>query len=119
VQETDVRALLLAERAATLARLASMTDEFEEIVASAAGSNSDDEHDPEGSTVAYERAQVAALLREARAMLDDLERALAKFEAGRYGECESCGAEIAPARLAARPAARNCIACAAAPRPGG
>ncbi|WP_017669140.1 TraR/DksA family transcriptional regulator [Sandarakinorhabdus sp. AAP62] len=39
--------------------------------------------------------------------------ALARIEAGHYGECETCGGEIAPARLAALPTATRCIKCAA------
>jgi RNA polymerase-binding transcription factor DksA len=90
-----------------------MTSDFDEIVATASGTNGDDEHDPEGSTIAYERAQVAALLGEARAHLDDLDRALARLADGTYEVCERCGASIAPERLAARPATRSCIRCAA------
>ena len=58
-----------------------MTTEFDEIVAGSADSNADDEHDPEGSTLAFERAQVSALLLEARAYLSDLDRALARLDA--------------------------------------
>jgi DnaK suppressor protein len=109
-----VRAALDAERATTLARIGSMTSEFEEIRAAVAGSNSDDEHDPEGSTIAFERAQVWALLLEARSYLVDLDCALARLDNGTYWDCAGCGARIAPARLAARPATSICIACAAA-----
>jgi RNA polymerase-binding transcription factor len=106
-----------AERLATLARVRALTDDFDGIVAGAADMNGDDEHDPEGSTIAYERAQVTALLDQARAHLDDLDRASAKLAAGTYGVCDRCGAEIAADRLAARPAALTCIGCAALPPP--
>ena len=39
--------------------------------------------------------------------------ALARIEAGQYGECDVCGGDIAPARLAALPTATRCIKCAA------
>ena len=39
--------------------------------------------------------------------------ALARIERGEYGVCSNCGADIAPARLAALPTATKCIACAA------
>lgn len=39
--------------------------------------------------------------------------ALARIEAGNYGACAVCGAEIALARLAALPTATRCITCAA------
>ena len=85
------------------------------IVTGSAGANLDDEHDPEGSTVAFERAQIAALLREARASLGELDRASARLEAGRYWACEGCGGPIAGERLAARPATTTCIGCAGRP----
>ena len=104
--------LLLAERAAVLAQIEALTREFDEIVAASRSSNADDEHDPEGATIAFERQQVVALLEQARQRLADVEAALAHREAGDYGVCETCGRPIAAERLAARPAARTCIDCA-------
>jgi RNA polymerase-binding transcription factor len=112
-EEAAVREALRAERTTTVSRLGAMSAEFDDIVAGSAGSNLDDEHDPEGSTIAFERAKVAALRREAAAYLSDLQRALARLDAGSYWTCERCGGRIAPERLAARPATRVCIACAA------
>ncbi|MGY1616247.1 TraR/DksA family transcriptional regulator [Geodermatophilus sp. SYSU D00691] len=103
---------LAAERAAALAQIAALTREFDDVVAASASSNADDEHDPEGATIAFERQQVAALLESARRRLADVEAALARRDAGGYGVCEVCGGAIAPERLAARPAARTCISCA-------
>lgn len=113
MEKRVVHELLVHERSAALGRIEAMTSDFDGIVAAAAGTNGDDEHDPEGSTIAYERAQVAALLGEARAHLDDLDRAMARLSDGTYEVCERCGASIAPERLAARPATRSCIHCAA------
>ncbi len=45
------------------------------------------------------------------AQLRTLRHALAKFDAGSYGECEVCGNPIGFSRLQARPEARLCIAC--------
>lgn len=39
--------------------------------------------------------------------------ALGRIEAGEYGVCSNCGADIAMARLAALPTATRCIQCAA------
>ena len=103
---------LEAERAAALASIAALTREFDGVVAASRSSNADDEHDPEGATIAFERQQVAALLEQAHRRLADVEAALARRDAGGYGVCESCGRPIAPERLAARPAARTCIDCA-------
>jgi RNA polymerase-binding protein DksA len=81
-------------------------------VAASRASNADDEHDPEGATIAFERQQVAALLEQARRRLADVEAAVRAVEAGIYGMCETCGRPIGEERLAARPAARTCIDCA-------
>ena len=103
---------LEAARAAARAQITALTGEFDDVVAASAASNADDEHDPEGATIAFERQQVAALLAAARARLADIEAALARRDAGGYGICERCARPIAPERLAARPAARTCISCA-------
>jgi DnaK suppressor protein len=103
---------LLAERAAALAQIEALTREFDGVVAAAQASNADDEHDPEGATIAFERQQVVALLEQAQRRLADVDAALARREAGDYGRCESCGRPIGAERLAARPAARTCIDCA-------
>jgi RNA polymerase-binding transcription factor DksA len=83
-----------------------------EIVAAAEGANGDDEHDPEGATIAFERQQVAALLAQAERSVAAAQAALAARAAGSYGRCEECGAEIGAERLEARPSARSCIGCA-------
>jgi len=103
---------LLEEQAAARAQIETLTREFDNVVAASRSSNADDEHDPEGTTIAFERQQVVALLDQARRRLADVEAALARREAGTYGICETCGRPIAPERLAARPSARDCIDCA-------
>ncbi len=82
------------------------------MVDATAGANADDEHDPEGATIAFERAQVTALLDQARRRLGDVDAALARWDEGSYGRCLSCGETIASARLEARPTATTCIRCA-------
>jgi DnaK suppressor protein len=106
---------LAADRADTVQRIAALTREFDGIVESAALGATDDEHDPEGATIAFERAQTASLLEQAQARLADLDQAIRRIEAGTYGRCEDCGQPITADRLAARPAARTCIGCAARP----
>jgi RNA polymerase-binding transcription factor DksA len=103
---------LEAERAAAEAQIAALTREFDAVVAASRASNADDEHDPEGATIAFERQQVVALLEATRRRLADVEAALDRRRAGSYGICESCGRPIAAERLAVRPAARTCIDCA-------
>lgn len=54
-----------------------------------------------------------------RVRLAALRGALARIEAGEFGECAECGEAIAEARLRADPAATRCIECAGAREAGG
>ena len=60
---------LLAERARTTAQIEALSRDFDSFVEAAELVATDDEHDPEGHTIAFERQQVAALLRDARSHL--------------------------------------------------
>ena len=97
------------ERRAAADLLASLTRDFTGIVDASADSNADDEHDPEGSTIAFERSQVSALIEQAEQRLVEIEAARARLDAGTYGTCEVCGEPIAAGRLEARPVARTCV----------
>ena len=44
-------------------------------------------------------------------LLEKIELALRQIEDGSYGNCESCGKEIAEARLLAKPAVSLCTSC--------
>ena len=113
MDESAIRDVLNVERAETLARIRATQADLDAIVAASANANTDDEHDPEGSTIAYERAQVAALLAGAQSNLGDLDCALARLSAGNYSVCERCRSQISAERLAALPAGRTCFDCAA------
>ena len=108
----EARGRLSAERVAAAARIAALERDIATIVESAKGGATDDEHDAEGATIAFERAQAMALLEETRSQVEALDTALARVDTGSYGVCESCGQDIAPERLAARPSATLCITCA-------
>jgi RNA polymerase-binding protein DksA len=110
--DDDVRRALEDERAATLERLADLDRDIGRIVEAAESANLDDEHDPEGATIAFERSQLASLRDREAARIAELDAALDRLAAGSYGTCEGCGEAIPPDRLAARPSARLCIRCA-------
>jgi DnaK suppressor protein len=112
--QAAARRRLAGQRADTEARLAALQRDFDGIVAASASDATDDEHDPEGGTTAFERQHVAALIGQAADQLAAISRALGRLEEGSYGVCEQCGHAIGAARLAARPAASSCISCAAA-----
>ena len=109
---SDPRALLEEERRRTEARLAALRGDYRGFVEASKDTNADDEHDPEGATIAFERSQAGALLRDARSRLEEIDAALARLDAGTYGVCEVCGRPIPAGRLEVRPAARTCVACA-------
>jgi RNA polymerase-binding transcription factor DksA len=99
-------------RADAASRISALEAQLAGIVETASASSGDDEHDPEGQTVAFDRAQVAALLAAARHDLAEIDAARARLADGTYGTCAMCGRPITDERLEARPAARTCVACA-------
>jgi RNA polymerase-binding protein DksA len=109
-----VARLLVEDREQTLSRLSQLNVDFDELVAATVSSNDDDEHDPEGSTLAFERSQIDALVQQARRHLEEVDAAAARVADGTYGVCQTCGQPIPADRLEARPVARTCIACAQA-----
>ena len=105
------RDLLSAERDEARRRLADLTGSFDEVVAASRDTNADDEHDPEGATIAFERSQLATLVAQVRRHLAEVDAALVRLDTGTYGVCETCGRPIAEGRLEARPTARTCVGC--------
>jgi DnaK suppressor protein len=110
--DSNPRTLLEAERQAALDRLAALERDHAGIVEATGSANTDDEHDPEGATIAFEREHVAALLAQTREHLSQVDAALRRLAEGTYGQCERCGQPIAAGRLEARPTAATCISCA-------
>jgi len=112
----NARAALEAERRRTLQTLRDLSGDFDSIVSASADSNADDEHDPEGATIAFERSQVGSMIEQARKNLTEIAAAEDRLAAGTYGVCELCGGPIGEGRLEARPVARTCIHCASRAR---
>ena len=107
-----VRDELLRLRASTEDEAATLARDLEALFTASRDSNADDEHDPEGATIGFERAQLTALLAAARVRIAEVDDALRRVDTGSYGICEGCGRPIAAERLVARPFARLCMACA-------
>jgi len=63
-----------------------------------------------GSTT-FERDHEMSLANNARDMLAQTERAIARIEDGSYGVCESCGQPIGKMRVMAFPRATLCLSC--------
>jgi len=70
-----------------------------------------DEESGEGDTLAVERERDLALSAQARAAIDEIDRAVEKIHEGTYGRCENCGTAIPKERLKALPYAALCVKC--------
>lgn len=99
-------------RQRTLRRTEALERSVAEIVEAAQLTSTDDEHDPEGATIAYERAQASASLRRARTDLDLLDDAARRLDEGGGTACPRCGRPIGVARVLALPTTRTCVGCA-------
>ena len=122
VAETDdkPRAAFLAEqRTLLLKERDSYTRQAEELKAEAdslalehePGDVQFDEEGGEGGTSNVDRELDLVLSAQARGAIAEIDRALAKINAGTYGTCEQCGNAIPQARLKALPYAALCVAC--------
>jgi DnaK suppressor protein len=107
---------IASARAEAEARSASLSVQIEGLAEQQALTTHDDEHDPEGVTIGFERAQLLGLRAGAQNEISALDRAASRLRAGTYGRCGNCGSEIPDARLEALPAAETCLNCAAARR---
>jgi DnaK suppressor protein len=101
------------ELAAEVAALRADIDRAETDIASRLGdavSDAGDDQADQGAKT-FEREHELALTHNARELLVQNERAIARIEAGTYGTCESCGEAIGKARLQAFPRATLCVSC--------
>ncbi|MFI7453869.1 TraR/DksA family transcriptional regulator [Nonomuraea sp. NPDC049714] len=111
-ERATIQELLDADRKQTTARVAMLRRDLDEIAASTTLTGADDEHDPEGSSTAFERAHAQSLLDQALNHLAELDMAVERLRDGDYGICVKCGRRIPIERLMILPAARTCVTCA-------
>jgi RNA polymerase-binding transcription factor DksA len=104
---------LIAERRSELeARLAAAEGQLDLIRGARSGATDDDEHDPEGSTLATEWSRAEGQRADITRELAELDAAFERVADGTYGVCASCGTAIPVARLRLLPAATLCVPCA-------
>ena len=84
----------------------SLEDETGELV-----SGSADQHLADTATETVDREIDYTLEEHDERMLAAIDAALGRLDAGTFGTCVNCGAQIAPARLEAMPWATLCIDC--------
>jgi DnaK suppressor protein len=106
------REKLLEERSTYIHQAQSLRLEAEQLAEEMEpGDIQFDEESGEGATMNVERERDLALSAQAEAAVEEIDKALAKIEAGTYGRCEQCGQPIVRARLEALPYAALCVAC--------
>ncbi|WP_159698468.1 TraR/DksA C4-type zinc finger protein [Arthrobacter sp. 18067] len=103
------RLLLEEERDRKLELLKALQSDISSVSLARQDSNVDDEHDPEGSTIAFELSQASALMDQSRVGLDQINAALERIASGSYGLCEICAVAIPEGRLEARPWTPFCV----------
>lgn len=112
VDSNRMRELLHAEDSETRRLISALSSDIKDLAAAREGDNSDDEHDPEGSTLAFERSQADTLLRQSEERLIAIAEAEQRLVDGTFGICTNCGNPIPEVRLEIRPYAPTCVACA-------
>jgi DnaK suppressor protein len=105
----ELRNQLAAEVAALRIDIDRAETDIASRLGDAVGDAGDDQADQGAKT--FEREHELALTHNARELLVQNERAIARIEAGTYGTCESCGEAIGKARLQAFPRATLCVSC--------
>lgn len=113
MNESRARAALDAAAADAERLLSSTGADVASIVDARRDTSTDDEHDPEGATLAFERSQAEALGSSATRRLAEIDAARQRLADGLFGLCEICAAPIPEGRLEARPWATRCIIHAA------
>jgi DnaK suppressor protein len=114
LQTDKFRELLLEKRQAVVEAIdylhhenpGSLEDGTGELV-----SGSADQHMADTATETVDREIDYTLEEHDERLLTAIDSALARIDAGTYGVCVNCGAQIAPERLEAMPWATLCIDC--------
>ncbi|MEX0952589.1 MAG: TraR/DksA C4-type zinc finger protein [Nitriliruptoraceae bacterium] len=107
-QLRKVRALLEEERAQLLEQVAELDAEAD--VKNWRDAGFDDDPADSGSA-SFERETAQSLSIHARSLLEQIDDAVRRIDAGTYGPCVRCGTMIEPERLEALPYATLCMDC--------
>jgi len=98
--------------------LESQRDALTNRISTSTRSTQDNDHrreifkDPFGmASITHDDEVVAAVVDTRARQVEEIDRALADIDAGRYGICRECGEEIPKARLKILPFATRCVGC--------
>ena len=101
----EFKQMLVMERQAVHANLRNLSS----TSASNCETGPGDEADLAAQIIA--QTQVTNLGAREKRQLAEIEKALERIESGEFGICETCGEDIAPGRLRARPFSVECVEC--------
>jgi DnaK suppressor protein len=111
-QAIDGLAAELQQRLERLeAEVAELDGQERVLLSEASGENAYRDHMADQGSATFERELDLTLEENLRQQLADTRAALARIDAGRYGVCDRCDAEIPTPRLEAVPTATLCILC--------
>jgi RNA polymerase-binding transcription factor DksA len=94
MDELEVRSLLQAQLGALGAEHDQAVADLDTLRQADPGAASDD-----SAGNSFQRQEQLAIAASRRGMLSQLQHALERLDSGDYGNCESCGGPIEPARL--------------------
>ena len=122
VERSDVgiealRTRIRDERRRLVSLVASLTATFDDLAEAADASPPDDEHDPEGHTIAFERSQLTGRRDGYLRVIAELAEAEGRLDDARSASCEECREPIPLERRLAVPTSTRCVACAQPGRP--
>lgn len=108
---STLRAELEGERDRLAGEIAEFEREDQETLSDVSGENNYRDHMADQGSATFSRELDMTLEEQARESLTQIERALARMDAGTYGTCARCGATIPAERLEAMPEADLCLSC--------
>jgi DnaK suppressor protein len=106
-----VKRRLVAERTGILQERRRLLEDKSRSPEAGADDDGSDTHHTDGSSETLDREVSLSLEDNAEHLLAAIDSALARVEAGTYGNCERCGEVIGRERLEALPWATKCIEC--------
>jgi len=106
----DLRTRLLDERVELQDQLTTIEDNsFSQTQSDMSGDVGLDDESADAGTATFEREKDLSIEQNVRDLLQKIERALQRMDAGTYGICERCGKPIEKARVKALPYVDLCI----------
>jgi len=106
----DLRARLLEERGELQDQLTTIEDtSFSTTQSDLSGDVGLDDESADAGTATFEREKDLSIEQNVRDLLQKIDRALTRIDAGTYGVCDRCGKPIEKARVKALPYVDLCI----------